>query len=286
MRPVARTLTVLLVIAVAFGAAAALWQSWRSAPSSSAPNQQGWVSTKYGPLGPADRDLVIKVRQAGLWEMPVGQQMEQRATQQKVRDIGTKISNEHIELDAKTRAIATELGIVLPNQPSDQQQGWLREINAQAGDRYDETAVNRLRQAHGIVLPLLIAVRVGTRNAAVRAFADDAATYVTRHINYLESTGLVDFDALPEPPTPPPATVTSTGEYRQVPVALVALGIVLAAAVLIVLVLRVLPRRRSSAVRPSRHLGTRPRARGPAPPGFDPARPDDAQETDMIRSPR
>jgi hypothetical protein len=45
-------------------------------------------------------------------------------------------------------------------------------------------------------------VRISTRNDLVREFASDGTAYVTRHIGYLESTGLVDYNALPEPQSP------------------------------------------------------------------------------------
>ena len=42
--------------------------------------QPGTTRTEFGPLTPSDVDLLVKVRQAGLWETPTGQQMQQRAT--------------------------------------------------------------------------------------------------------------------------------------------------------------------------------------------------------------
>jgi hypothetical protein len=78
----------------------------------------------------------------------------------------------------------------------------MKEIASKTGSDYDRTAVQRLREAHGIVLPILAQVRISTRNDLVRQFAADGTLYVTRHIGYLESTGLVDYSALPEPPSP------------------------------------------------------------------------------------
>ena len=115
--------------------------------------------TAFGPLAPSDVDLVVKVRQAGLWEGPTGQQMEQRATNEVVRDAGRRISTEHAELDALVRQTADQLGITLPSQPSAQQQRWMELISAQTGADYDRTAVNVLRQAHGTVLPVIAQVR-------------------------------------------------------------------------------------------------------------------------------
>jgi hypothetical protein len=50
-----------------------------------------------------------------------------------------------------------------------------------------------------VVLPVLAQVRAATENAVVREFTAEAMTYVQRHIEYLESTGLVDYAALPDP---------------------------------------------------------------------------------------
>lgn len=176
----------------------AVMQSWLQGT----PGIGGWVQTPWGPLGPADRDLIVKVRQAGLWEQPTGQQASEQATTKQVREIGAHIAHEHADLDAQTRAVADKLGILLPAQPSAQQQGWMTEIGQQRGTDYDRVFVQRLRQAHGIVLPLIAAVRVGTRNTLVRQFADVADQFVSRHIGYLESTGLTDFESLPPPPSP------------------------------------------------------------------------------------
>lgn len=276
MRSVPRMVTVLLVVAAVFAAGVALWQSWRSAPSAVAPNQDGWVSTRYGPLGPADRDMVIQVRQAMLWQLPVAQQVAQRAAQASVRDTATRLAADDQVLDTDTRATARDLGIALPTQPSDTQQGWMRDIDSESGDSYDRTAVNQLRAADGDALRLVVAVQVGTRNAQIRGFAADTAADLARHIGALEATGLVDFNALPQPPAPARAVVTSTGQYREVPVALAALGIALLAAALIMLMLRSLPRRRSPVARPATG-GHRSRRRRPVPAG---------PPTDVLRSPR
>jgi predicted outer membrane protein len=180
------------------------------------------TSTEFGPLTASDVDLLVKVRQAGLWETPTGQQMQQRATNSVVREVGRRISVEHTELDAIVRQTAGQLGVTLPSQPSAQQQGWMQEISARTGAEYDRTAVNLLRQAHGKVLTVIAQVRSGTRNELVREFATTSAQFVTRHHEYLESTGLVDFASLPEPPAPAaapaPAAPAAAGTGGAAPV--------------------------------------------------------------------
>ena len=152
-----------------------------------------------GPLGPADRDVLHKVKQAGLWEMPVGTWASERAESPRLREVGGLIAAEHHELDGLVETAAAELGVQLPVEPTAQQQDWMDEIAAQPRTTFDERAVFLLRQAHGGVLPVLAQVRASTENAVVREFTAEAMTFVQRHIEYLESTGLVDYAALPDP---------------------------------------------------------------------------------------
>jgi len=155
----------------------------------------------------ADFDLLNKVKQAGLWEMPVGAELAERGQIAQVRDIGRRISAEHHELDEKTNIAAATVGATLPTEPNPDQQYWMTEVAQANSNDIDRIAVNRLRAAHGKVLPLLAQVKVGTRDPVIRAFATDAMIYVSRHISYLESTGLVDYNALPE------ATAATSNSY-------------------------------------------------------------------------
>ena len=165
----------------------------------------GWVQTPYGPLGPADRDLLVKVRQAGLWEMPMGQLAQTRGTTDLVRQAGGVLMNDHMELDVKVRAVAAQLGVSLPDQPNADQQGWMTEIRSKNGVDFDRTWANRLRAAHGKVFVVVSQVRSGTRNTLVRELAQAGMVFVQRHMTVLENTGMVDYGALPTPPAPSPA---------------------------------------------------------------------------------
>lgn len=154
------------------------------------------VSTQYGPLSALDREFVTKVRLAGLWELPAGQQAQQKGTTQAVRTAGQHLVEGHTFLDERVRDVASKLGLALPNEPNDQQSQWLATLNSAQGVDYDRQFANILRLAHGRVFSVVAQVRAGTRNSLVRALADDANTTVLDHIKILEATGYVDFDAL------------------------------------------------------------------------------------------
>ena len=193
LRRIPRILRGAVIVTVLLAVSASVYQSW----ASGAPGTSGWTQTQWGPLGPADRDLLVKVRLAGLWEGPTGQQAEQMASSSEVREVGRKLAVEHAQLDEEVRNVADQLGVMLPSGPTAQQMGWMSEISSKTGSDYDRTFVQRTREAHGMVLPVISEVRSGTQNDLVRQFAETADEFVSRHHQYLESTGLVDYAALP-----------------------------------------------------------------------------------------
>ncbi|WP_431916059.1 DUF4142 domain-containing protein [Nonomuraea jabiensis] len=174
-------------------------------PPSIDPAATAATQTSSGPVTAADRDLLIKVRQAGLWEMPAGEYAQTRAESQRVKEVGRLIMQDHQRLDLITRQTAKKLGVALPSEPNADQQSWMAQLAAERGPAFDQDYANLLRAAHGKVFTVVAAVRAGTRNAEIRKFAEQGINFVMRHMALLESTGLVDHTQLPEPPSPSPA---------------------------------------------------------------------------------
>jgi putative membrane protein len=155
-----------------------------------------------GALSAADKDLVVKVRLAGLWEIPAGEMARQKSEDPRVQKIGREIAAQHEVLDAFDRAVAKKLNIALPNKPNSDQQGWLAEMRDAEGAEFDAIYIDRLRAAHGKIFPAIGTVRATTRNDAVRKLAQQANQFVATHMTLLESSGIVDFAALPTAPNP------------------------------------------------------------------------------------
>jgi len=146
-----------------------------------------------------DAVLLTKVRQAGLWEMPSGMMAMEKGSPL-VQKVGFAIMMDHGRLDVATRALSAKLNSPVPDQPSEEQRGWLAEqVAAAPGPAFDRVFANRLRAAHGAVFAVLAQLRAGTRNDEVRAFATVGNQAVMRHMTMLESTGMVDYTALPTP---------------------------------------------------------------------------------------
>ena len=170
---------------------------------------------KFGPLGPADVDLVIKVRLAGLWEQPAGEMAQAKGKSPRVKEIGKMIAEQHAVLDQLDVRAAQRLGIQIPNEPNSDQKYWLQEMKDAEDEEFDRIFVDRLRAAHGKVFAVIAFVRAGTRNDLVRELAQQSNQFVGTHLTLLESTSLVDWQHLPLPPEPADGPVPAAGLIKS-----------------------------------------------------------------------
>lgn len=171
-----------------------------------------------GAVSAADRDFVVKVRLAGLWEIPASNMAQEKSDDPRIVNIGKSIGAQHVLLDKLDVEVAKKLNIELPNQPNGDQQGWLAEMRAANSTTFDQIYVDRLRAAHGKIFPAIATIRASTRNDSVRQLAQQANQFVMTHMTLLESSNIVDYGALPTaaaPTTPGSGPVPVDGQMIQ-----------------------------------------------------------------------
>jgi len=174
------------------------------------------TQSQWGPVGPADRLMLVKVALAGSWELPSGEMAQTMTNNPAVRTAGQHLIMGHTMLNQKNVEIAKELGVTLPTKPLPEQQGFLTNMkNSAPGIDFDRAFVGPLRDQHGAVYQLLSTVRTGTRNSLIRDFANTCMSTVLDHITVLEQTGLVNYNALPSPTAPPITPVTTAAQVTS-----------------------------------------------------------------------
>ena len=186
----------------------------RAEPGVPVPPSELITDKAAGAVTAADKDLVIKVRLAGLWEIPAGEMAQEKSDDERIQEIGRDIAEQHEELDRFARDAAEKLDIDLPDEPNSDQQGWLDEMRQAEGTDFDRVYIDRLRAAHGKIFPAIATVRASTRNDTVRKLAQRANQFVATHLTLLETSGIVDFKALPT--APPPNANAGAPTARQV----------------------------------------------------------------------
>ncbi|MER5462412.1 DUF4142 domain-containing protein [Streptomyces sp. NPDC002668] len=144
------------------------------------------------PVTQVDRTFLVKVRQAGLWEIPAGRLAQTHASSDAVRRAGLHLIDGHSKLDQLVREDANILGVELPNEATPEQQGWVKQLDDAQGDEFDRLFANLLRASHGKIFATIGEVRAATQNDLIRRHARQANQTVLDHMEVLEDTGLVD----------------------------------------------------------------------------------------------
>ena len=156
------------------------------------------TSGSSGPLTAVDKTFLVKVRQAGLWEIPAGRLAQTHASSEAVKRAGLHLLDGHSTLDQLVREDAAITGVQLPGQATPEQQGWDRQLSEAQGLQFDQLFVSLLRSSHGKIFATIAEVRAGTHNDLVRRLARQANQTVMDHMEVLEDTGLVTAQTLDE----------------------------------------------------------------------------------------
>jgi len=149
-------------------------------------------SGSTGPLTEGDKTFMVKVRQAGLWEIPAGRLAQTHASSEAIKRAGLHLLDGHTLLDQLVRENAALTGVQLPDQATPEQQGWDRQLTEAQGLQFDQLFVSLLRSSHGKIFATIAEVRASTQNDLVRRLSRQANQTVMDHMEVLEDTGLVD----------------------------------------------------------------------------------------------
>jgi predicted outer membrane protein len=170
---------------------AALTQA-QNAHAAAGPQAGTGQALAAGPVSELDKQLLVKVRQADLWELPAGRLAQENGSSEAVKRAGLHLMDGHSHLDQLVRETARELAVPIPDQPNPDQQQWLLRLRTSHGASFDQFFANQLRNSHGKVFVAIAKVRATTKNTAIRNLAIEANKAVSDHMQVLEETGLVD----------------------------------------------------------------------------------------------
>lgn len=88
----------------------------------------------------------------------------------------------HSKLDQLVREDARILGVALPDQATEEQQGFVRQLENARGAEFDRLFANLLRASHGKIFATIGEVRAATQNDLIRRHARQANQTVLDHM--------------------------------------------------------------------------------------------------------
>jgi hypothetical protein len=161
-----------------------------------------------GPISAADRTFLATVH-SSVSSAASASELAQTKGAAAIRTIGKKILEQDRALGSLTRTTASRLQSPLPTTSASS----LERLKTATGDAFDAGYIGGLRAADGDLLMLAATIRVNTRNDLVRDLAQRTTTAMAAQLPLLESSGLVDWAALPTAtgPAPSPTVAARSG---------------------------------------------------------------------------
>ncbi|MBB2911474.1 putative membrane protein [Streptosporangium becharense] len=160
-------------------------------------------------LSKQDRAFLVQAHQSNLAEIAAGRAAQEktggqevRETGEAVREMGMKLVGDHTKLDADVRRVADQLGVELPDEPSQEQRRQLEEVKAKSGADFDRAWI--AAQVAGHRQSLADGRKELQEGSApeVKKLATDAEPVVQEHLDMLLKVQAGESPGMTESPSP------------------------------------------------------------------------------------
>jgi putative membrane protein len=184
-----------LTLGVAFGAALALPAAASAASVGHADHAvAATAATAAAPAARAavssqDRAWMVAAHQSNLTEIAAGKAAQQKATTQKVRDLGAMFIRDHTANDAKLTAAAEKLDVSLPSTPNAQQRAALAAVAAKSGAAFDSAWIASQITGHRQTLAKTDTELSSGSDTTVLSLAKATRPVVAHHLEELLAAG-------------------------------------------------------------------------------------------------
>jgi putative membrane protein len=136
----------------------------------------------FGADSNPDASFYKNAAEGGLFEVKSGNQAEQKASSQKVKDFGAMMVKDHTAANAKLGSIAASKNITLPTSPSVEQMATMTKLDVLTGDTYDKSYIRSQIKAHEETVELFKKEIASGQDADAKAFAAATLPTVEHHL--------------------------------------------------------------------------------------------------------
>lgn len=144
-----------------------------------------------------DTQYLQAIHQANLVEVSAGKMAQQKGVNQRVKDLGGQFVTDHTELDESVQETASEVGVTLPDKPTNDQQAVLNHLKGLNGTAFDTQWVSMELIAHTRSIDATETEVAQGSDPAVVQVAQNALPVLQEH--YRELVSLAEALGVPVP---------------------------------------------------------------------------------------
>jgi len=129
-------------------------------------------------------DHMVKLADAGLAEVTLGQMAQEKGANQGVKDFGAMMVKDHSAANDELKAIAAKKNVTLPAAPGDDHQKLIQDLTKKSGTEFDKDYIDEMIKGHEKVVDELEKTSKDATDTDVKAFADKMLPTVRSHLDH------------------------------------------------------------------------------------------------------
>ena len=129
-----------------------------------------------------DASFYKKAAEAGIFEVEAGNQAQQKANMQSVKDFGAMMVKDHTAANDQLKSVAASKDVSLPTSPSAAQMAEKGKLDLLSGDTYDKSYIRGQIKAHREVIALFKKEIASGQDPDAKAFAKQTLPVLEKHL--------------------------------------------------------------------------------------------------------
>ena len=179
-------------------------QRQRSAQSGAQARTADEESAKGGSLSARDREFLTKAAQGSLAEIQMGKLAQEQGSSDEVQDIGETLVEDHSDAHEDVQKLASDKQIVLPSEPSEEQQAAVARMAKLTGQEFDREFLREQAKDHEKDIAAFERAQRQSEDSDVQQFASDTLPVLREHLELIQEA--MGSDAQTEPARRPART--------------------------------------------------------------------------------
>ncbi len=135
-------------------------------------------------FGASDPDATFykQAAEAGIFEVDAGNQAQQKASNQQVKDFGAMMVKDHTAANDQLKSLAASKNISLPTTASVSEMTKKGELDVLSGDTYDKSYIKGQIKAHHQAIALFKKEAASGQDPDAKAFAQSTLPTLQKHL--------------------------------------------------------------------------------------------------------
>jgi putative membrane protein len=145
-------------------------------------------TSKNGKLASSDSAFVKEAAQGGMLEVELGKIAQTKAADDKVKEFGKKMDQDHSKVNEDLKKLAADKGVELASELDSKHKSMVTKLEKLSGAKFDKAYMDAMVSDHKTDVKKFASESEKSKDADLKKFATDTLPTLKSHLQLAEST--------------------------------------------------------------------------------------------------